>query len=95
MTIKEICDILRSKLFNTGFEYGFVRNGKKYKPNKEIGFDNDYFSLSTTIYLVQHPSETLEYKIGTCVDAVLVMKNILDDLDISSKIHLIHNRSKN
>ena len=32
MTIKEICDILRAKLYNNGFEYGFIVEGRKYKP---------------------------------------------------------------
>ena len=34
MTIKEICEILKSKLINTGFGYGFVLNGKKYTPKR-------------------------------------------------------------
>lgn len=33
MTISEICDILRKELYNNGYEYGFVLDGKKYKPN--------------------------------------------------------------
>ena len=95
MTIKEICEILKTKLINTGFEYGFVLNGKKYTPKRNIGFDSEYYSLSTTIYLVQHPSDTLKYKIGTCVDTVLVMRYILDELNLPSKIWLIHNKAKN
>lgn len=71
MTIKEICDILRSSLYNNGFEYGFILNDKKYKPNMENGFDNEYYHLSTTIYLVQEPKVTLKEKIGTCIDVVL------------------------
>ena len=95
MTIKEICDILRSKLYGKGFEYGFVVDGQKYKPNMENGFDNEYYHLSTTIYTVQDPSVTLKEKIGTCVDAVLVMKSILNNLNVENKIWLLFNKKKN
>ena len=95
MTIKEICDILRSGLYNNGFEYGFILNGQKYKPNMNDGFDNEYYHLSNTIYLVQEPKVTLKEKIGTCIDVVLVMKSILDKLNVSCKIWLLHNKKKN
>ncbi len=95
MTIKEICDILKSNLYNNGFEYGFVLNGQKYKPNINVGFDKEYYHLSTTIYLVQDPQITLKEKIGTCIDAVLVMKSILDKLNVSCRIWLLHNKKKN
>ena len=42
MTIKEICDILRAELYDNGFEYGFIVDGQKYKPNMKDGFDNEY-----------------------------------------------------
>ena len=95
MTIKEICDVLRSKLYNKSFEYGFIVDGKKYKPNMENGFDSEYYHLSMTIYTVQDPYITLKEKIGTCVDAVLVMKSTLDNLNIPSKIWLLYNKNKN
>ena len=95
MTIKEICNILKSNLYNNGFEYGFIVDGRKYKPNMKNGFDNDYYHLSITIYTVQDPSVTLKEKIGTCVDAVLAMKSILDSLNVSSKIWLLYNKKKN
>lgn len=95
MTIKEICNILRAELYNDDFKYGFVLDGQKYKPNMENGFDNEYYRLSTTIYLVQAPEVTLKEKIGTCIDAVLVMKSILDKLNVSCKIWLLHNKNKN
>ena len=94
MTIKEICDILRSDLYNNGFEYGFVLNGQKYKPNMNDGFATEYYRLSTTVYLVQEPKVTLKEKIGTCIDATLVMKSILDELSIPCKIWLLHNKNK-
>jgi len=95
MTIKEICDMLKSDLYNNGFEYGFIINGQKYKPNMNAGFDKEYYYLSNTIYLVQDPKVTLKEKIGTCIDVVLVMKSILDKLSVSCKIWLLHNRTKN
>ena len=52
MTIKEICNILKSKLYNNGFEYGFIVDGRKYKPNMKNGFDDDYYYLSLTVYTV-------------------------------------------
>lgn len=94
MTIKELCDILKSNLYNNGFEYGFIYNGQKYKPNRNEGFDKEYYHLSNTIYLVQDPKVTLKEKIGTCIDVVLVMKSILDKLSISHKIWLLHNKNK-
>lgn len=95
MTIKEICDILRAELYNNGFEYGFIVNGQKYKPNMKDGFDDEFYHLAKTISLVQEPSVTLKEKIGTCVDTVLVMKSILDKLNITSKIWLLYNKKKN
>ena len=95
MTIKEICDILKAELYNKGFEYGFILNGQKYKPDIKNGFDNDYYHLAKTISLVQEPSVTLKEKIGTCVDTVIVMKSILDKLNIPSKIWLLYNKQKN
>ena len=95
MTIQEICDVLRAELYNTGFEYGFFLNGQKYKPNMQNGFDNEYYQLSQTIYHVQNPETTLKEKIGTCIDAVVVMKYMLDKLNVPCKIWLLSNKSKN
>ena len=95
MTIKEICDILRAKLYNNGFEYGFIVEGRKYKPNMLNGFDEEYYKLSITIYTVQDPAVTLKEKIGTCVDSVLAMKFLLDDLNVPSKIWLLCHKKKN
>ena len=94
MTIQEICDVLRAELYNTGFEYGFFLNGQKYKPNMQNGFDNEYYQLSQTIYRVQNPEITLKEKIGTCIDAVVVMKSILDKRNVPCKIWLLHDKKK-
>ena len=95
MTITKICDMLKKELLNNGYEYGFVVNGKKYKPDMSKGFDNEYYQQSLTVYCVQDPSVTMKEKTGTCVDAVLVMKSILDSLNVSSKIWLLYNKKKN
>lgn len=95
MTILEICDMLRAELFNTGYEYGFVLNGQKYKPDMKNGFDHEYYHLSTTIYCVQDPEITRREKIGTCVDAVLVMRWLLDKHNVPNTIWLLYNRKKN
>jgi len=95
MTIREICNVLRAELYDNGYEYGFVVNGQKYKPNMENSFDKEYYHLSTTIYCVQNPVTTMKEKIGTCVDAVLVMRWLLNKHNIPSKIWLLYNKQKN
>lgn len=95
MTITKICDILKKELLNNGYEYGFVVNGKKYKPDMSNGFDNEYYQRSLTIYCVQDPVVTMQEKIGTCVDAVSVMKYFLDRHCVSSKIWLLYSKAKN
>ena len=95
MTITKLCEMLKSELLNNGYEYGFIAEGKKYKPDMSNGFDKEYYQHSLTIYHVQDPLVTMKEKIGTCVDAVLVMKHILDMHGISGKIWLLYNRGKN
>lgn len=94
MNINEICDLLRKELYNN-YEYGFYHNGRKYKPNMENGFDKGFYNSLITIYHVQDPIVTIKEKIATCNDAVMVMKKILDENNISSKILLVHNVCKN
>ena len=95
MTMDQICDILRAELLNNGYEYGFVLSGQKYKPNMQDGFDHEYYDLSKTIYRVQDPGVTMKEKIGTCIDAVLVMKLLLDKYSVPSKIWLLYHKKKN
>lgn len=95
MTITELCDMLREELLNTGYEYGFIADGKKYKPDMSNGFDKEYYQRSLTIYRVQAPLVTMKEKIGTCVDAVLVMKHLLCKHNIPCKIWLLYNKEKN
>ena len=93
MTIIAICDVLKKELLNNGYEYGFVVDGKKYKPDMS-GFDEEYYRLSMTIYRVQEPSVTMQEKIGTCVEAVMVMKHLLDEQGVPNKIWLLFNQRK-
>lgn len=95
MKIVELCNVLRAELFNNGYEYGFVVDSKKYKPNMENGFDNEYYHLAKTISCVQDPAITKKEKIGTCIDTVLVMRQILDEYKVPSKIWLLYHKGKN
>ena len=94
MKITEICDILRQELYNNDYQYGFYYEGRKYTPDFRKGFDADFFTLSKTIYRIQNPQDTIKEKVGTCIDAVMVMKNILDEIDIQSKIWLLYHNVK-
>ena len=95
MKIVEICDALRKELLNTGYEYGFVVDGQIYKPNMAGGFDAVFYHLANTISRVQDPEVTKKEKVGTCIDAVLVMQQILDACCVPSKIWLTYHKQKN
>ena len=95
MKIKNICDLLKQELYKSGYQYGFYSAGKKYTPDFSMGFDANYFNLSKTIYRNQDPSDTMTEKIGTCIDTVVVMKTILDKINIQNKIWLIRHNTKN
>jgi hypothetical protein len=95
MTITKICSILRNELFNTGYKYGFIANGKRYQPDMSNGFDKEYYQNSLTIYRVQDPSVTRSEKIGTCIETVVVIKQMLYELHIPCKLWLLHNKTKN
>ena len=76
MTITHLCDILRKELLENGYEYGFLLNGEKVKPDFTAGFDREYDRLARTAYRVQSPALTRSEKIGTCIETVLVMKEL-------------------
>lgn len=95
MEIKRVCDLLRKELYNNNYEYGFYCDGKKYKPNMSNGFDSEFYNLLLTTYKVQNPIDTMREKIGTCNDIVLVMKKILDEEKIQSKIWLLYKKVNN
>ena len=94
MKIKEICDILRQELYQNDYQYGFYYDGRKYIPDFSNGFDAEFFNLQKTIYRIQNPRDTMKEKIGTCIDAVMVMKSILDEINVQSKIWLLYHNTK-
>ncbi len=95
MKISELCSILRAELVGNGYEYGFVVDGQRYKPNTQNGFDEEFYHQAKTISRVQDPALTIKEKIGTCIDVVLVMRQILDGYNVPSKIWLLYQKEKN
>ena len=94
MLIQEACELLKKELLDNGYEYGFYLNGKSYRPDMTKGFDNEFFDRLLTEYRIQSSEDTMKAKIGTCNDAVVLMRSILDKHSVSSKIWLlqdIHN----
>ena len=94
MTITLLCDILRKELLANGYEYGFLLNGARVKPDFTAGFDQKYDRLVHTAYRVQSPAVTRKEKIGTCIEAVLVMKELLDQQNVPNKIWLLFQPDK-
>ena len=95
MLIPEACELLKKELLDNGYEYGFYLNGKTYKPDMTKGFDNGFFDRLLTEYRVQSPEDTMRAKVGTCNDAVVLMKSILDKHSVPSKIWLLHDIQNN
>ena len=93
--VTRLCDMLRKELLNNGYEYGFVVDGKTYKPDMSNGFDEEYYNQAKSISVVQDPLVTMREKVGTCVDTVVVMKHLLDAQKVPSKIWLQYNPMKN
>ena len=95
MTINEICDMLRKELFNNDYYYGFIFDNHKYTPDMNNGFDFEFYNLSMTIYRIQNPLITMKEKIGTCIDACMLMRYLLNKCNISNKIWLLHFKNRN
>lgn len=47
-----------------------------------------------TIYRIQDPQDTMKEKIGTCIDAVMVMDKILYEINVQRKIWLLYHNVK-
>ena len=92
--IQSICNRLKAELLDNGYEYGFYLNGKTYKSDMSNGFDKGFFDRLLTEYRIQDPRDTKQAKVGTCHDIVLLMKAILDELGVPSKIWLIHDKQR-
>ncbi len=95
MQIREICDILKNELLNNGYKYGFYLNGIKYKPDITKGYDEEFARALTNDYRIQNPLDTMREKIGTCIDITLLMKTMLANYGISSKIWLLNYTKRN
>ena len=87
--IAEICQLLKDELLDHGYSYGFCLNNRRIVPNASLGFDEEFARLLTTEYRIQLPEVRKREKVATCLDAVLVMKDILDQQGIGSKIWMI------
>ena len=92
MLIKETCKLLKQELLDNGYEYGFYLNGKTYKPDMTKDFDKEFFDHLLTEYCIQDPKDTMKAKVGTCNDAVVLMRYILDKRNIPSKTWLLHDK---
>ena len=90
MKIYEACQCLKKELLNNGYKYGFYLNGKVYRPDRSKRPDRVFFNRLLTEYRVQDPEDTRREKVGTCNDAVLLMRSILNDCGVSSKIWVLH-----
>ena len=90
MLVLEVCELLKKELLDNGYEYGFYLNGTSYKPDMTKGFDKEFFERLKTEYRIQSPEDTMKAKVGTCNDAVVLMKSILDKHSIPNKIWLLH-----
>lgn len=92
--IKEVCGLLKDELLDNGFLYGFYLNDKRVVPDISLGFDKEFARLLTTEYRVQSPEVTRREKVATCLDAVVVMKDILKLKNIDSTIWMIYKKEK-
>ena len=95
MLILEACELLKRELLDNGYEYGFYLNGISYRPDMTKGFDKEFFERLLIDYRIQSPEDTMKAKLGTCNDAVVLMKSILDKHSVPSKIWLLHDIHNN
>ena len=51
--IQSICQLLKDELLDNGYEYGFYLNGKTYKPDMSIGFDEKFFDRLLSEYRIK------------------------------------------
>ena len=92
MLLQEACELLKKELLDNGYEYGFFLNGTSYRPDMTKCFDKEFFERLLTEYRIQSPEDTKKAKVGTCNDAVVLMKSILDKHSVPSKIWLLHDK---
>ncbi len=92
MRIQEACGLLKKELLGNGYEYGFCLHGTTYKPDMTKGFDKEFLDRLLTEYRIQDPKETMQAKVGTCNDVVVLMRSMLDEHGVPSKIWLLHDK---
>lgn len=92
--ILEVCRFLKGELLDNGYCYGFYLRDRRIIPNTSMGFDEEFASLLTTEYRIQQPEVSKREKVATCLDAVLIMKEILSEQDIACKIWMIFQKEK-
>ena len=83
LKIKTPKDILK---FMDNIEYGYIDLlGVKHVNNLK-GFRTNYRTLSI--------EQVLKYKIGTCIEQVLLMHKLLDDLNVPNNVREFMNQEK-
>ena len=92
--IARICDLLRSELYGNGYRYGFCLDGSVVVPDASKGFDEAFGRLLAAQYRIQPPELTRKAKAATCLDAVLVMKDILRENGFDSRIWMVFDRER-
>lgn len=92
--INEICQLLKDELFDNGYMYGFYLNDRCVIPNMSLGFDEKFANLLASEYRIQEPTVSRREKVATCLDAVLIMKEILLEQAVESKIWMIFIKEK-
>lgn len=88
MGISEICAALKRELLDNGYRYGFCRDGVCHVPDPALERDAAFAERLATLYRVQSPAETARHRIGTCIDAVVLMRSMLDDLGVPCRLWL-------
>ena len=58
------------------------------------GFNKDFFDRLLSEYRIQAPQDTRRAKVGTCHDTVVLMRSILDEQGVPSKIWLLHDKQR-
>ncbi len=92
--MEELLQLLKTELLDNGYSYGFYLDNRRIVPDMSLGFDEEFSRLITTEYRIQAPEITKREKVATCLDTVLVMKEILDKQNIESKIWMIFQKEK-
>ena len=86
MKISEICDLLKKELLNSGYEYGFYLDGKKYKPDMSKEFDEEFDRALHESSRIQAPEDTERGKFHTIL--TFEAENKVDISDICLEVFM-------